>query len=177
MMPDSCPRNASRRRPHALRRAFTLIEVLLALAILGPALVVLTQAFTNVLVTMGTIHSEYGRDADLRFVRAQIARIGDFDQMLEGGEITTLTSGVAAWRAEVEMTSVIDLYRVFLTVELSGSEANGFTGQQASRAETVQRTFYLLRPSWSDEFEGERQELLEEKQRALEEWRVSQGKQ
>ncbi len=126
-------------------RAFTLIEVTLALAIFALAVVGLTQAFVNILMSLDSIDNEASLQADLQFLRSHIILEPDLEKLKEGGEINTLGSGSAHWQAEVEPMPVSDLFRVILTIELSEP--------QDANPVTITEEILLLRPTWSDPVE------------------------
>ncbi len=125
--------------------AFTLIEVTVSLAIFSLAVVVLTQAYVNTMISLDTIDNETALEADLKFVRSQIIRTPDRDILENGGRMETLSSGTAYWRVEIEQALVSDLFYVTLIIELSSidsGESNEYT-----------QNLLLLRPTWSDPIE------------------------
>ncbi len=145
-------------------RGFSLIEVLLTLALLSVSLVMLSQAFTNTLISLDQLNVETDRQGVLRFVRAQILQINDRDEFEKGGEIETLDLGTAIWRAEVEETNVADLFKVFLEIELDPPNT------KERRRELYKQEIHILRPTWSDPVErstiiGDRKRLIEEERR------------
>lgn len=140
------------------------MEVLLALALLGMAIVGLTAAFTNTLVSLDQLNIENDRQGVLRFIRAQVLQINDRDEFEDGGEVETLDLGTAIWRAEVEETIVADLFKVYLEIELDPPDA------KERRRELYKQQIHILRPTWSDPVErstliGDRRQLLEEERR------------
>jgi len=135
------------RRPSA----FTLIEVLAAIAIAGVAFAVLTQTFVNTLEVLGSLKVEADESRDLRFVRSQIIQIADLEDLEDGGEIETLNLGEAIWEAEAEPTKVTDLFDVRLRIEFENPEGEPFEHEER---------LYLLRPTWSDPID--RSTILEE---------------
>jgi len=126
-------------------RGFTLIEVVVAIALAGIAFIVLTETFFNVLLTLDRLESESDFEKDVRFVRRQVIQISDRDEFEDGGEITTLDLGTAEWLAEVEETETVDLFKVRLEIEFENPE-----GEPINYAELL----YLLRPTWSDPIES-----------------------
>ncbi len=151
--------NFQRTTPHLLRRrAFTLIEVVIALAIFAAAAVVLSQAFTNALLARehGVSNDEY--EADIRTVRMQLLLEPNLDDAEDGGEIATYKNGEASWQAVIEPTNVVDLFRVELQVQFAEAQE----GQDNAYSETL----YLLRPTWSEA--DERSDLLADKKEELE---------
>lgn len=138
--------------------AFTLIEVVIALAIFASAAVVLSQAFTNALLAREHGISNDNYEADIRTVRMQLLLEPDLENAEDGGEIETYKNGEASWQANIEPTNVVDLFRVELQIQFSEPEE----GQDNSYTETL----YLLRPTWSEA--DERSELLADKKDELE---------
>ena len=143
------------------QRAFSLIEVMVAVALFAIAVTVLSQSFLNGLVPLAQFKKQRSVEQDVRFVRRQVFSIKDRKELEEGGEIETATSGLAQWEVEIEQAGVIDLHKVTLTIR--------FAGNKRYKAQTVSRTHYLLRPLWSDA--DERSELLQEKRELVQERR------
>ena len=70
-----------------------------------------------------------------------------------------LTIGEISWETEIEMTKVIDLYKVTLYMEYERNEDIGIeAGERVSE-------MFLLRPGWASEsdFATERSRLMEDK--------------
>jgi prepilin-type N-terminal cleavage/methylation domain-containing protein len=124
---------------------FSLIEVVIAIAVAGIAFFVLTETFFNVLLTLDGLESESDYQKDVRFVRREIIQIADRDELEDGGEITTLDLGEAVWEVELEETEVVDLFTMDLLIE--------FENPDGSPIEYRERLF-LLRPTWSDPIES-----------------------
>jgi general secretion pathway protein I len=144
------------RRPHA---AFTLLEVLVALAIFAMAAVVLGATYVNALNAYDAAgrYNEY--DADLRFVRAALLMEPSIEKAQEGGDLDLGGSKRAHWKADIVPTETIDLFSVTWTCEIvDPARRQPYRNTQ---------TFLLLRPTWSDPVE--RATLLDQlKQRILE---------
>ncbi|MEJ6602524.1 MAG: prepilin-type N-terminal cleavage/methylation domain-containing protein [Verrucomicrobiia bacterium] len=133
-------------------RAFTIIEVLAALAIFATAAIVLGAAYVNVL--NGYAHAERATkvDADLRFAREILFRQPDLDLVEEGDEFESADGRRVIWRAIVEPTLVADLFEVEFEVEL--------IDENTGEGETVTERFRLLRPTWSED--NDRDQLRQE---------------
>lgn len=144
--------------PSEQRRGFTLIEILVALAILAGTLVVLTEGYVNALNALSPPNDQPDPEAELAFVRERVLRLPSRDHVEAGGVLQTLTSGTVRWEAELFETEIIDVHRVVLSCEF-----------EESRERHV-RQFYVLRPHWSDPLERGR--LLDDKRRALESQRA-----
>jgi general secretion pathway protein I len=140
---------------------FSLIEVVVAMALFALAATVLTNSFVNTLLARQRAQSGEGREADLRAVRLQLLLEPDREAAEEGSEYETLAGGRAVWRAEIEPTDIVDLFEVRLAVEFTeaADEAERDHGER----------LFLLRPTWAEG--AERSELLDEKRRALQDER------
>lgn len=123
------------------RPGFTLVEVLVSLAIFAIAAVALSAAYTNILLAREAMRRLDDADDALARSRAALLETPGLGDAEAGGEIDLPGNRKAAWRAEVEPTAVSDLFSVTLTVETGG----GADAAEPPRAQT----FYLLRPGWS----------------------------
>jgi len=128
-----------------LRSGFSLIEVIIAIAIAGISFFVLTETFFNVLLTLEGLESESDYQKDVRFVRRQIIQIADRDELEDGGEITTLDLGQAEWLVEIEETNIVDLFTVQLEITFENPDGKSIEYQEI---------LYLMRPTWSDPIES-----------------------
>jgi len=135
-------------RFHRARAAFTLIEVLVALAIFALAAVVLGAAYVNVLTSYDTVSRRSEHEQELRLVRALILAEPDLAEVEKGGDFALPDHRNARWTATVEPAAVADLFRVTFRCEFP----------EPGRAEPWVRTevFQVLRPTWSDPAERER---------------------
>jgi general secretion pathway protein I len=134
-----------------MRRAFTLVEVLVALAIFAMAVVVLGAAYVQVMNVYELAARAGQADADLTSARVALMAEPDVEKAREGDEADTTDGGRLRWRARIEPTDLPDLFEVELEVELRGRE-----GETRTHLER----FRLLRPTWSDA--GERETLRSE---------------
>lgn len=138
---------------------FMLIEVLVALALFGLSAVFLVDGVSVASRTMRVMKDTREMEQDLLWVRSQIFREHRYEEIEEGGEIQALTIGEVRWEAEVEMTEILDLYEIILTLEYDGNDELGIiSGERVSK-------ILLLRPGWGSgsEFSTERSRLLEDK--------------
>lgn len=128
------------------RAAFTLIEVLVSLAILAIATVALGSAYVNLLLTHDALRKADGAGDYVHWAR--VALLAEPDRALaeRGGDVILPDGRTARWRATVSPTAVSDLFDVVLEVEMPPSAEGGELLRSAS-------TLRLLRPSWSTEVE------------------------
>jgi general secretion pathway protein I len=139
--------------------AFTLLEVLVALAIFALAAVVLGATYVNALNAYEAVSRRNEYDADLQFARSAVLTEPDRNKVEEGGDLDLGGSKRAHWQADIASTDTVDLFSVVWTCEVN----------DPARPEPhrVTQTFLLLRPTWSDPVE--RTKLLDQvKQRILE---------
>ena len=137
---------------------FSLIEVVVALALFAMAAVVLNSSFVNTLLARERGLSNDLLNADIRAVRLQLLLESNLDDAEDGDRYETLNSGTANWEASIEPTNLIDLFHVQLQIE--------FSDPQDDQATTHTESLYLLRPTWSES--DERSELLQDKKDELE---------
>ena len=123
-------------------RAFTLIEVLVSLAIFALAAVVLSGTYINILTSYDAVSRRNEHEQELRLVRAQVLGEADRKKVEEGGDFTLPDQHSARWQAKIDETSVADLFRVSFSCEISDVQRADHWKQE--------ETFMLLRPSWSD---------------------------
>jgi general secretion pathway protein I len=142
------------------RRGFTLIEVLMSLAIFALAAVSLGAAYSNVLMSRLALKQDEQRLDDFARCRAALLETPGFDDVETGGEIRLPGDRTARWKGRIEATAVSDLFAVELTAEVE-PEGGG-------EAEEIIETRMLLRPTWS--IPSDRQKIRDEaRQRLLEE--------
>lgn len=123
------------------RGGFTLLEVIVALAIFALAGMALAAAYLNVLETQHAAHRPDPDGPDRRLVRAALGAEPTLDRATAWNELPLPDGGRARWRATVTPTNVADLFDVVLETELI--DRNGTA--RAMPPETLR----LLRPTWS----------------------------
>ena len=139
------------------RHGFSLIEVVIAVALFAAASVVLTSAFVNALLAREHGQNNSLRTDDVRAVRLQLLLQANRDDAEDGGDLETLHSGLATWRCSIEESQIVDLFKVLFEIKFSdpieGTDKN------------YQESLYLLRPTWSES--DKRSDLLANKRRDL----------
>jgi general secretion pathway protein I len=131
----------------ARQTAFTLLEVLVALAIFGMAAIALGAAYVNVLTSYVDVNRIDERHEDVRFARSALLAEADRDKAEEGAEFEAGDGRRVRWRAEIESTNVADLFLVTFVCEI--------TEPADARTREIVQVFRLLRPTWSDAAERE----------------------
>jgi general secretion pathway protein I len=148
------------------RRAFTLIEVLVAISIFALAAIVLSSAYVNVLTSYEVAARSTLNDEDVTFARAQLLAIADRKKIDEGGDFEATGGRRVHWSAEIESTETADLFLVHFTCEINDPAAR--------EPQKVTEDFRVLRPTWSDP--AERDKLRQEARQRIEELNISLGK-
>lgn len=124
------------------RRAFSLIEVLVALAIFALAAVGLGAAYSNVLLGRQALKQYDVGAEDMARCRAALLETVNFDDIEVGGDIYLPDDRMARWQGKVEPTAVSDLFAVTLSAEIQKETGGEFIPMK-------EETRLLLRPSWS----------------------------
>jgi general secretion pathway protein I len=129
-------------RPARCHRAFTLVEVLVSLAIFSLAAVVLGTAYVNLLENYHAMQAWTAGKDELAFARAGLLVEPDRQHAERGGEVALSAGGTLRWEAKIDEAALPDLFRVEFSYE---SRPAGPGAVQRGREE-----FLLLRPTWSD---------------------------
>ena len=124
------------------RTGFTLLEVVVALAIFALAAVVLGSTYLNVLNAYHFANTTDTRDEEVRFARAQLMAEPDRQKAEDGGDFEASGGGRVSWRAKIEPSNTADVFEVTFTCEVAETDA-----KKTNRP--VVETFMLLRPTWS----------------------------
>ncbi len=147
------------------RRGFTLVEVLVALAIFAISAVVLGSTYLNLIQLQAAIRVRDTAEDDLHWAR--VALLAEPDRALaeRGGDVVLPDDRRAIWRSTITPTAVSDLFDVTLAVE---APPPGGSGEQVRSTYTMR----LLRPTWSTEAERnlirqQAKQRLERERRAL----------
>lgn len=147
MKPPRHPRN----RRH---RAFTLVEVLVSLALFALAAVALSAAYLNVIAAYRDKDESQQHRVTIELVRIAALTESDRDTLERGGTVDLLDRQNATWTARIEPTTVADLFRVDLRWRTGGRS------EDESHLQVM-----LHRPAWSEP--GERDRLREASRQRL----------
>ncbi len=147
----------------SLKSGFMLVEVLIALALFGLSAVILVDGAFVATRVAREMEDTRELEQDLIWARSQILGISDYEKFSEGGDIEALSMGEVTWETEVEMTDVLDLYRVVLRLDYDGNEDYGV------EPGTRESAMYLFRPTWGshNDFSSDRGRLLDDRRRKM----------
>jgi general secretion pathway protein I len=129
------------------RRGFTLIEVLVSLAVLALAAIVLGAAYVNTLEAHRTAAQRAAVGTPLEFLREAILNEPEREKIEAGGDLSLPDNRRLRWEATLEASAVPDLFRVVVTGRVEGGDLRA--------PEEFAHTLMLLRPTWSDAQERE----------------------
>lgn len=129
--------------PARATAAFTLLEVLVALAIFALASIILGSAYLNILTSYDAVARAAAISEDLAFARQQVLVEADRTKLEKGGEFDSANGRHVRWSAEFELGVMPDTYNVTFLCEIT----------EAGKIEPTKTTekFTLLRPSWTTE--------------------------
>jgi general secretion pathway protein I len=120
---------------------FSMIEVLVALAIFTLMAIVLGATYLNILKAYEVAGRAVNRDEDVRFARAALLAEADLQLVERGADFAGANGRNVSWKAVVEPTSTADLFLVTFQCEI--------TGPDLPKPETHEERFRVLRPTWS----------------------------
>jgi general secretion pathway protein I len=127
-------------------RGFTLIEVLVALAIFAMTAIVLGSAYLNILNSYRTVGRPNEDVQDVTFARQALLTQIDFQTAENGDEFDTADGHHVQWSLDPAITApsttVSDLFTVGFVCEIADSPS--------AQPRKYTETFMLLRPTWSD---------------------------
>lgn len=129
-------------------RGFTLIEVLVSLAIFALAAVVLSVAYLNIIGSYRAMAGRHQTEEDWKWLRSAVLAEPERQTVELGGQLSLTDGRPVVWSAKIEQTGVADLFQ--LTLEAEAPDRGDERGWK--RRESL----HLLRPAWSDPAEHDR---------------------
>lgn len=150
------------RLPCPENRAFTLLEVLIALAVFSTAATVFVAAVNSGMIALDLAKNQARSEVNERFILRQILPIPTRRQMEEGGEVVLPDDTTARWSADILETNIVDLFELRITLEYE-------TDFRVSLDDADEATFsyYVLRQNWYEN-PGDRTARITEKRDTLE---------
>lgn len=127
---------------------FTLIEVLVGLAIFAFAAVALSLAYLNIIGSYRAMGGRQQTEENWKWLRLEVLAETDRKKVEEGGQLRLADGRQLFWTAKIETAGVADLFRLTLEATASGS------GNQDNWRQS--ESLHLLRPAWSDPVERDR---------------------
>lgn len=128
---------------------FTLLEVLVGIAILAMAAVVLGAAYANTLGAHAAVAQRARTGDGMDYLREVIFNEAEREKVEQGGQLALPDGGQLHWEATIEEAAVPDLFKVVIRGRIAGGTAK--------EAEEFEHTSMLLRPAWSDS--GKREQV------------------
>ncbi len=102
----------------ASKYAFSLVEVLIALALFAISLTVLSFSINSAFHGLIGFESKIDREEDLRFLRSKIPYTLSKEALLSGGKLQVPHAGEVLWSAHLELSpEVVDLWAINITYE------------------------------------------------------------
>ena len=122
------------------RRAFSLIEVLVAVALFGIAVSSLMFAVSNLMLGIERVADAPADDAEVRFVMSLVLKLPSASALEASGSCSLPDGTRMRWKGALSKTETLDLHQ--LDLELHKEERRG------ERLIKVRRLVY--RPAWSE---------------------------
>ncbi len=136
---NSAP-SAPPREPIHASNAFTLLEVLVGIAILAMAAVVLGAAYVNTMSAHAAVARRAVEGPGMEYLREAILNEPDRAKVEQGGSVPLPDGRQLQWTATLEELPVPDLFRVEVRGRIDGGK----------EPEEFTQAVHLLRPTWSD---------------------------
>lgn len=125
----------------ARRHGFTLLEVLIAMAIFVLMAIVLGGAYINVLNGYAAVQGVAERNDDVKFARSALLNEPNRETVEKGGDFESADGRKVSWKASIDPTNTPDVFQVSFECEINAP--------QMKKPEVIKETFRLLRPTWS----------------------------
>jgi general secretion pathway protein I len=124
-----------------MRRGFTILEVLVALAIFAGSAVLLGATYLNVLNGYAFIEHQGEYLNELKFARSVLLAEPDLETAEKGGDFEEAKGRRVSWKATIDPTETADLFAVTFECEINAPDLK----QPVHTTEV----FRVMRPTWS----------------------------
>src|SRR5438132_9783435 len=122
------PKPASLRRLLHRTNAFTLLEVLVALAIFALAAIVLGSAYLNILNSYEIVSRSAVTSEDVAFARQIVLAEPDRKKLEDGGEFDAPGGRHVKWTVEIVSTTEADLFTVTFHCDVEDNASTSAQG-------------------------------------------------
>ncbi|MFT3782947.1 MAG: prepilin-type N-terminal cleavage/methylation domain-containing protein [Nibricoccus sp.] len=130
------------------KRGFTVLEVMIAIAIFVGAAIVLGGAYLGIMNAYAQIDTGGDFKNDVMFARSAILSEPDMETIEKGGEFDAANAHHVSWKATIEPTDIADLFNVTFECEINGADL--------PQVVHITEQFRALRPTWSKPDDRER---------------------
>jgi general secretion pathway protein I len=124
----------------APRAGFTLVEVLIALAVFAMAAVVLGSSYLNILNSYTAASRGARLNEDFAFARQLVITEPDRTKLEDGGEFDNADGRRVKWSVDITSSNEADVYNVAFTCEVDDPST--------PEPQKLVQNFMLLRPTW-----------------------------
>ncbi len=107
-----------------IKKAFTLIETIVALAIFALMATAIGQAIYNLGAAINIADKDSRRDATREFLRYQVLQVTDLDELESTFDLEDLDGETVLVACEVEETVVADLFKMYVNYKTTSYSIN-----------------------------------------------------
>ncbi|MBE6414134.1 MAG: prepilin-type N-terminal cleavage/methylation domain-containing protein [Verrucomicrobiaceae bacterium] len=139
------------------KKAFSLIEVIAAVALLALGGFAISQACYNMMLPMTMKEKDSLENANLQLCYDAILNVSDYEALDDGIDVDTIDNQTYRVYADFEQTQILDLFELRVRITSPQKEYN--------------KTFLVIRPQWyenttdRDNLKDDRIDYLEQKRR------------
>jgi len=98
-------------------KAFTIVEVVVALGLFASALTVLSLAVHSSYLSLFSFETQIQHEEDLRFLRHHLPYVLSKEELLRGGKVRVPHAGVVHWSAIIEPTNILNCHKIILSYD------------------------------------------------------------
>lgn len=139
------------------KQAFSIIEVIAAIALFAMAGFAISQACYNMTAPLMMKDKDGERDANLELAFAEILKVTDYDALDDGIDVDGIDGETYRVYADYEPTEILDLFKLKVSI--------------TSPRKNYEETFLVIRPKWyenisdRDDLKEKRTDFLDMKRR------------